>query len=337
MADEVQVEVVETPKATEVLDSMNSDERKNWELTGKYPEKPKSEAKAASATPASEAKSEPETAKTEADSEPAKPAQEQEKGKHQEHYNRTERRIFELLGKNKALQAQIEELKRSSEVKPKAETTAGSAPAKPTTIAKIPEGLKAKIDALIENADQFERYEDLIAAIVLETHQSIGPETVKAILKQEAEAQEAAKVQEKVTNSWMKSVNVAAKKHADYGSVVDTPEMSELIPVGSPLNAILIDSEHGGEILYYLATHQDDIERINGLSPINQAREVFKIEQSLSTTSPVPTKTAAPEPPRTLGAGETVSSDPLDEALRNKDVGAYMRIANEQEAKRLRA
>ncbi|MFA5265688.1 MAG: hypothetical protein WC378_17855 [Opitutaceae bacterium] len=332
-AQTVETPVVEVPKATEVLESMTSDERHDWQLTGKVPARPKTGESSTPAAPADKEKSEPEKqAETASAPDTDKPAQEPDKGKQIEHLSRSDRRVSELLAERRALRDKLEELKREKAT-PKAVEQADSAPAH-ASLPTIPATLKAKIDALIENADKFERYEDLIAAIVLETQQSVGPDTVKAILKQEAEAQQKAKAQEKIADSWMQSVKAAAGKHADYQSVVDTPEMAELIPVNSPLNALLIDSEMGGEVLYYLGQHQDEIVRLQGLAPIAQAREVFKIEQALSEKSPAPPVNRAPEPPTVLGTGETASADAVSEALKNKDFKAYEKAANEKDKKR---
>ena len=142
--------------------------------------------------------------------------------------------------------------------------------------------------------------------------------------------------QEKISEKWMKSVKDAAGKYTDYEAAVDSPEMAKLIPVGSMLNSLLVDSELGGEILYHLATHKDEIKRISVLPPIAQAREVFKLETTLSG-SPVQTETEeVPPPPRSLGSGEILPANAVTAALQAKDAGAYMKAANEEDKKRLK-
>ena len=66
---------------------------------------------------------------------------------------------------------------------------------------------------------------------------------------------------------------------------------------------ILLDSERGPEVAYHLATNEAEANRIAKLSPVQQARELFTIEQSL----PVQSGSAAPEPAGYIkpgGAGE---------------------------------
>lgn len=332
-----EVAVVETvqPSGTEILESMTDAERKDWQATGEIPVRPK-EVPATSVTPASEAKSEPVEipAETKPESEPGKAAQEVEREKPT---NRGDRRILELLGKNKELQAELEEFRRAK-VEVKAEVKPESVLGEPSS------ALKTKIAEIVGKADQFETYEDMIAVIVAESIRTMtpdmvrdilvesAPETIRKVLKVEAEARETAKVQEKVTAAWMKSVKTAAGKHADYESVVDAPEMTKLIPIGSILNSILVDSELGGEILYHLANHKDEIKRISALPPIAQAREIFKLETTLSG-SPAPSETEVPPPPKVLGAGEITNADAETAARERKDAGAYIKAANEREAK----
>jgi len=329
MAPEVQtVESVAT-SGTDILESMTGDERKDWQATGKVPERPK-EVPATSAPPALVAKPEPdkETAETKPASEPGKAAQEPEREKSA---SRGDRRILELLGKNKELQAEIEELRRpKAEVK--AEAKPEPAPGKPASPVVISDALKAKIVALVGNASEFETYEDLVAALGVEIVQTMVPDLVKQALTQQEEARQVEKVQQKVTEGWMKSVNEAAGKHSDYEVVVDSPEMAKLIPIGSSLNSIIVDSELGGEILYHLGNHKDELKRISELPLIAQFREIFKLENSLSG-SPAPTETEVPPPLKTLGAGEITTSNAVDAALQRKDAGAYIKAENERESR----
>lgn len=173
----------------------------------------------------------------------------------------------------------------------------------------------------------------MVSALAVEVMQTMGPELVKQVLKQEEEGRQAAKAQEKVNEKWMKSVNEAAGKHTDYESAVDSPEMAKLIPVGSTLNSLIVDSELGGEILYHLATHKDEIKRISDLAPIAQAREIFKLEITLSGSPAKEEVEEVPPPPKTLGPGEVASLNAEDAAAQRKDAGAYIKAANEREAR----
>ena len=324
---------------TEVLESMTPAERTAWNKTGELPAKPK--VGESTAPPATEAKSEPAEKSVEPAPAPdtGKTAQDAEKGKGEDHVSRADKRILQLLAERKALRAENEELKRpkaAAPVEKEPEPTTG----KPSAPFKIPDALKAKIASLTGNADQFETYEDMVAALGMEVVNAMVPEMVKQVLKQEAEAREAAKEQEKVTKAWMKTVDAAVEKHPDFGKVVDTPRMTELIPGDSTLNAIIVDSEMGGEILYHLASHQDEAERIAALGPLAQAREIFRLEASLRGSS-APVSTEVPPPPKIVGTGETTPLDPVAKALKDgaTDQNAFRRyvsVANHEDLEKSR-
>ena len=323
---------------TGILESMNPEERAAYNKTGEIPARPQGES-ATSAPPATVAKSEPEEtpAETKPESEPGKLVQELEKEKPA---SRGDKRILELLGKNKALEAELEVL-RKPKVEVKAETKPESAPGKPSSPVVISDALKAKITALVGTADQFETYEDMVAALGVEIVQSMVPDLVKQVLKQEEETRQTTKAQEKLEEEWLKSCRVAKAKHVDWEPVSDTPEMARLIPNPSPLNTFLVESELGAEILYYLATHKDEIKRISALPPLAQHRAIITLETTLSG-SPAPVETEeVPPPPRTLGAGPTLPPDAAAKALKDgdKDPNAFTRYraaANEEELKKLR-
>lgn len=338
MATVTPVDTAMQSSGTEVLESMSPEQRAEYNKTGEIPVRPQGKS-AAPAPPATVAKSEPEETPAEAkpESEPGKTVQETEKEKPA---SRGDKRILELLGKNKELLAELEELRRPK-VEVKAEAKPESAPGKPSSPVVIPDALKAKIAALVGKADQFETYEDMVSALAVEVMQTMGPDLVKQVLKQEEEGRQTAKAQEKVNEKWMKSVNEAAGKHTDYESAVDSPEMAKLIPVGSTLNSLIVDSELGGEILYHLATHKEEINRISALAPIAQAREIFKLETTLSGSPAQEEIEEVPAPPRILGTGSTLPPNAVVKALKDgdKDPTAFTRFraaANEEDLKRSR-
>lgn len=77
-----------------------------------------------------------------------------------------------------------------------------------------------------------------------------------------------------------------------------TPEMAEVIKA----------SDIGPEVAYHLGQNPKEAERISRLSPLVQAREIGKIEASLSST-PAPAKKAssAPEPIKPVGSRATTA------------------------------
>lgn len=106
-------------------------------------------------------------------------------------------------------------------------------------------------------------------------------------------------------------VKEAATKpeYADIGEVLDSD-----VTVSAAMHDVLLESEKGAELAYYLGKHPEESARISRLSPISAARELGKIEASLAKP-PEPAKpraSAAPAPMKPVG-GKSVSvnmSDP---------------------------
>jgi hypothetical protein len=71
--------------------------------------------------------------------------------------------------------------------------------------------------------------------------------------------------------------------------------------------AFIADSERGGDVAYHLGSHLDEADRIARLTPIQQVRELAKLESTLAAP-PAPTRTPAPIVPN--GTKTTVERDP---------------------------
>lgn len=102
----------------------------------------------------------------------------------------------------------------------------------------------------------------------------------------------------------------ARTKYADYEKVVRdddlriTPYMAETI----------MESNLGPDIAYHLGKNPKEADRIAGLSPLTQAREIGKIEASLQANPPEAKKVSnAPEPIAPVGTrASTQKYDPSD-------------------------
>lgn len=127
-------------------------------------------------------------------------------------------------------------------------------------------------------------------------------------LRKQADAQDSqrATVQAQVT--------AARARHDDYDQVVNdqvsiTPAMAE----------VMVSSENGAEIAYFLGSHPDEAARISKLSPAAAGLALGKIEASLNLESsaaqpkPKVAQTKAPAPPKIIngtGGGADPEPDP---------------------------
>jgi hypothetical protein len=113
---------------------------------------------------------------------------------------------------------------------------------------------------------------------------------IKAERAAQAKA-EAAKTQQseaqKLHSAWTEKVNTARGKHADYDAVCfgeDSPLPD--IPEGSEMDRYLFESPLGAELVYHLAQHPEEIDRIAALGGRQQVAELGKLELKLTNQKP---------------------------------------------------
>lgn len=105
--------------------------------------------------------------------------------------------------------------------------------------------------------------------------------------------QQAHQRQTEVENAWLDRVEKATEKYDDFEQVVIknptlqiTPEMAEAIKT----------SDNGPDVAYWLALNPQEASRIARLTPLQQAREIGKIEVKVAAEPIVKKTSSAPEP-----------------------------------------
>lgn len=95
------------------------------------------------------------------------------------------------------------------------------------------------------------------------------------------------------------------ESHPDYGSVVGNPAL----PITEDMYNAALSSEKGPEILYHLGQNPELAAQVAGMSTVQQAMELGRIEATLSR--PARNQTKAPEPVAPVaGGGGNAASDP---------------------------
>ena len=98
----------------------------------------------------------------------------------------------------------------------------------------------------------------------------------------------------------------AVKKFPDFVEVVTSPELPGM--QGTPAFQAILDSDNGAEVMYYLGKNPARAHQIASLSPINQVREIGRIEASIATGKLV---SNAPPPPDSVNSKSgTATKDP---------------------------
>lgn len=351
---------------TETLSNLSPDEYKEWRTSGKLPEKPaaKEDKTSKEAKPADSKKS----VKKEEESEPSDDAEEDEgeTPKPSKKVSRSEARRAELneeirtlatkrQQEQQALDDILEKKKKASEPEKKDET--------PKTISL--KDLVAKIKARADKGE-FGTYEEVIAATAETLVDERGLVSESKLQKMLSEAMDKFKtewVKEQETeknkstveaqrkaqeDEWVKKVNKAEGKHPDFKTVcfAKTSPAARIV-AGSPLDKAIMKNPNGALLLYHICSVDGEVDRLNALdSDLDQPAEIKAIIAKLSepeksdeekSDTPPPPTTRARRPPSEASGRLSAVVDESEAALKNKDVGAYIRAENAKEQKRRQA
>ena len=139
--------------------------------------------------------------------------------------------------------------------------------------------------------------------------------------KAQAEADAALAAQQKIQTAWNSGEESARTAHPDYDEMLQSVKAPEGPGVMAARQAMLED-EAGPEILYFLATHPDELTRIAQLQPIPAVKEIGKLSASLSAPpsgngNPPRKLQSAPKPPppMTRPTGQTTRDSVYDEEV----------------------
>jgi hypothetical protein len=133
-------------------------------------------------------------------------------------------------------------------------------------------------------------------------------------------------------------LDAARQAHADFDARTDKDT-----PLTPPMQDVVVDSEIPGDLLLYLADHEDEAERIRQMpNPIAQFGEMKKIEARLETRlqdapsgpSKATTLSSAKRPIKPVGTTHGAATEADDEDL---DVDAHISKYNRLDHQRRRA
>lgn len=149
--------------------------------------------------------------------------------------------------------------------------------------------------------DQFEDYSAYVEALTdWKADQKIDAKFAERDVKQSQQAK---------ASTWQQRAEAAKAEMPDFAEVLNASQA----PMTQAMAEVLQESDHGPAIAYHLAKNPNEADRIAHLSPLAQARELGKIEASLSAPkeTPAPKKvTSAPPPPTPIGSGRSTAGEP---------------------------
>lgn len=139
----------------------------------------------------------------------------------------------------------------------------------------------------VPHPDQFESAEDYVEALA------------EYRLDQKLAEREAQQQRKQVDSTYAEREEEVRTKYSDFENVAYNPDLR----ITPAMAEVIKASEIGPEVAYHLGKNPKEAERIANLSPLAQAREIGKLEASLTTTSPTGKKaSSAPEPIRPVGS-----------------------------------
>ena len=201
---------------------------------------------------------------------------------------------------------------------------------------------KAKVERRI-------RREMQQAAEAAQRHAPVAPpqaedfQTVEAFVdamadfkaEQKVNQREQQKYRSEVETTYAEREDSAREKYSDFEIAYRQPH--EGGPAISDYMAEVIKaSELGPEVLYHLAKNQRESVRIFGLSPLQQAKELGRIEAALQSSPTARKVSNAPEPIRPVGSRSSTPSFDVTDPRSDKSMStdAWIKARNQQEAKR---
>jgi hypothetical protein len=154
------------------------------------------------------------------------------------------------------------------------------------------------------------------------------------IQQHEAQTQAVRAQQEaaRVANTYRSRVEQFATKHPDFVEKVSSPD---LVPTPE-VNTILLESEVGPDMAYYLADHPEELDRINDLPSHRRILEMGKLESKFLAPKKVAPKVNRPAP-APISPVKGLSSVTTTKALSKMSNAEFIAYRNAQElAKRKR-
>lgn len=151
--------------------------------------------------------------------------------------------------------------------------------------------------------DQYSDYGEFVEALT----DWKADQAVASRLQQRAQAQQ----QEARATTWSERQAEARAAMPDYDAVVGGSDT----PIAPHVAEVIVESDKGPALAYHLARNPESLMRLNGMSPLQAAREAGRIEASLTAqapqAAPVVKTTNAPKPASTSSSqGRTTSIDP---------------------------
>lgn len=151
------------------------------------------------------------------------------------------------------------------------------------------------------NPDDFEDFTDYIEAVAeRKAMQKLRDRDAEVSAARELEKQSEKK------KTWIQKVEASREKYADLDEVLDSDA-----PLTPAMAEIITESANGVDLAYWLGSNPQEAERIAALPPLQQAKELGRIEDRLAEKPKAPVKTSKAPTPITPVKGKVAPSAEL--------------------------
>lgn len=103
-----------------------------------------------------------------------------------------------------------------------------------------------------------------------------------------------------------------AEKFRDYDAVVNRLPQDGGPSITVVMAEALLESDMGADIAYYLGKHVKESEKISALSPVAQAKAIWKLESKVARST-MPAQSQAPAPVKPVRGGSSAPNKPVSE------------------------
>lgn len=192
--------------------------------------------------------------------------------------------------KNEALQREIDELKKGKQQKPEA---------------------KQDKEPVESDFEAYDDYLDALDAYDKQQGEESKPEQKadKADNQEESEAQSELSDNQKTAMAVIKEAFGSADKPEDFEAVALNPE----VPFTGEMLEALAECEDPAKVAYHLGQNKDLAADIAAGSPAQQMRAIAKLDLTVDSKPPKPTKTTkAPDPISPVGGSDAQEKSPED-------------------------
>ena len=153
-------------------------------------------------------------------------------------------------------------------------------------------------------ASDFQDYDTYVEALAEWKAEQKVQEALDRRQQSTEQAKKAAEARE-VAKSWAERQNAVRSVFTDYDAVVGSADVT----ITPAVSDILLTSDKGPEVAYYLAKNPSVVEKLNALSPTAAAREIGRLEAALEKPS-AKHVVEAPQPANVTRSPRTQPSDP---------------------------